>query len=186
MKEKRVRKTKWFWPWQDQEEEVWLETMSASGFHLEDVSPLGTYTFKLGPPVDYAYRMDYQESIKDEHQYYQLFKDSGWRHIDTTFGWRYFRKEITNGIIPEIFTDAETKIQKYSRVKAYSITIITVFTPLLCISVSTPQGEGWRWWFELCLNGAILVCYGITLALSAFAYVKIEKRIQDFRSSQLI
>jgi len=34
MKENLIRKTKWFLPWQDHKEEVWLEEMSKQGLHF--------------------------------------------------------------------------------------------------------------------------------------------------------
>jgi len=182
MKNTPIRKTKWFWPWQDDQEEAWLDEMSKKGFHFQKVNHFGIYTFEQGIPVNYAYRLDYQESIKDEQQYFQLFQDSGWQHIDTMNGWRYFRQEIKNGKVPEIFTDAETKIKKYARVKAYSLSGISLYILLMVVSVSTPEGEGWRWWFELCLNGSILLFFVLALALTAFIYIKLEKRIQELRA----
>jgi hypothetical protein len=182
MKENLICKTKWFWPWQDQEEEIWLEEMSKKGLHFQELNHFGKYTFEQGVPVHYAYRLDYQDSLKDEQQYLQLFQDSGWRHLDTSNGWRYFRQEVKTGKTPEIFTDAETKIKKYERVKVYSLSGTSLYTLLMLVSVSTPEGEGWRWWFELCLNGSILLFFVLALALSAFIYFKLENRIQELRS----
>jgi len=79
MKENFIPKTKWFWPWQDQEQEAWLEEMSKQGLHFQKVNHFGKYIFEQGAPDHYAYRLDYQDSIKDEQQYFQLFQDSGWQ-----------------------------------------------------------------------------------------------------------
>lgn len=181
MKENLIRKTKWFLPWQDQEEEIWLEEMSKQGLHFQKVNHFGRYTFEQGVPVQYAYRLDYQDSIKDEQQYFQLFQDSGWQHIETTNGWRYFRQEIKDGKIPEIFTDSETKIKKYERVRV-NLLLITSLSILMIVGVSTPEGDGWAWWFELCMNGSILLFFLLTLGFTAASHFGIEKRIQELRS----
>lgn len=182
MEENITRKTKWFWPWQDQDEEAWLEELSKQGLHFQKVNHFGKYNFKQGSPTHYAYRLDYQDSIKDEQQYFQLFKDSGWQHIDTTNGWNYFRQEVKSGKVPEIFTDTDTKIKKYERVKTYSLSGISLYTLFMIVSLSAPEGEGWRWWFELCLNGSILLFFLLAIAFTAFIYINIEKRIHELRT----
>jgi len=182
MEENLIRKRKWFMAWQDQQEEAWLEEMSKQGLHFQKVNHFGIYTFEEGVPVDYAYRLDYQTEINDEEQYFQIFQDLGWQHIDTTNGWRYFRQEIKDGKIPEIFTDSETKIKKYERVKAYTLLATSGLSLLMIISLSNPEGEGWRWWFELCVNGLIALSLLLNLGVAAASYSAIEKRIEELRS----
>lgn len=182
MKANLIRKTKWFLPWQDREEEAWLEEMSKQGLHFQKVNHFGAYTFAQGNPAHYAYRLDYQTAVNDDEQYFQIFRDWGWQHIDTTNGWRYFRQEIKDGKIPEIFTDTDTKIKKYERVRAYFLSVMPLILILMIVIVSTPEGEGWRWWFELCLNGSILLFFLFALGFTAAVYSAIEKRIEELRS----
>ncbi len=123
-----ARKFKWFWPWQDEQEEGWLRKMSQQGWHLRPVGGqvrvgrwhlpvglLGIYSFVVGEPMDYVYRLDYQPSLKDKQDYLQLFHDAGWESIGAREGWRYFRKEGGPEEVIEIFTDGESKIGKYKR-----------------------------------------------------------------------
>jgi hypothetical protein len=182
MEENITHKRKWFLPWQDKEEEAWLEEMSNQGLHFQKVNHFGTYTFEQGVPVHYAYRLDFQTAASDDEQYFKIFQDLGWQFIDTTNGWRYFRQEIMDGIIPEIFTDSETKINKYERIRANLLSMAPVYLLLMVVSVSTPEGEGWRWWFELFLNGSILLFFLFALGFTAAAYSSIEKRITELRS----
>ena len=40
MDTQRMRKFRWFWPWQDQGEEDWLTEMSQAGWHLQSMAQL--------------------------------------------------------------------------------------------------------------------------------------------------
>ena len=52
----RIRKFRWFWPWQDQQEEAWLTEMSQSGWHLVSMAGPAVYTFERGETRLYFYR----------------------------------------------------------------------------------------------------------------------------------
>ena len=40
--------------------------------------------------------------------------------------WQYFRKQVQEGEAPEIFTDVETKVEKYRRLLAFEVIILIV------------------------------------------------------------
>ena len=112
-----VRKVKWFWPWQDDLEETWLEQMSQQGLHLNQTHIPITYDFAQGSSQNYTYRLDFQDSLKPKNkdEYLRLFTDAGWEHLGQMGGWQYFRKPVGSEGEREIFTDSESKIQKYNR-----------------------------------------------------------------------
>lgn len=117
-----ITKTRWFWPWQDDKEEAWLEEMSTSGWHLTAVKLMGRYTFKKGVPRRCIYRLDYMWMDKKKFaDYLQIFQDAGWEYIGEMSNWRYWRKPVAAGETAEIFTDNESKIKKYQRVLAYLV-----------------------------------------------------------------
>jgi hypothetical protein len=131
----KVRKSKLFWMWQDREEEIWLRQMAQQGYHLSRLVFSTIYEFTHGEPSDIVYRLDYTDVKKDNlDQYFQLFQDSGWEYVDGGFGWYYFRKPADAGETGEIYTDAESKIQKYERMLSYSI----IF-PIVLGAVTMPQ-----------------------------------------------
>ena len=114
MKAATIRKMRWFWPWQDYKEESWLEKMSQEGKHLKSVGLMGVYTFEIGEPARYAYRLDYlTSSNKDLPNYLQIFQDAGWEYVGEMVNWRYWRKRTEGGKLPEIFTDTPSRIKKY-------------------------------------------------------------------------
>ena len=112
-----IRKIKWFWPWQDAQEEAWLEQMSLQGMHLRQVRRIAQYEFVSDEPTRFAYRLDFQDSLKpkNKEEYLQLFADAGWEYLGEMNGWQYFRKPLHPGESAEVFTDVESKIQKYNR-----------------------------------------------------------------------
>jgi len=63
-----IHKTKWFWPWQDNLEEAWLAQMSQQGLHLKQAHRLARYDFVKGTPETYAYRLDFQDPLKNERR----------------------------------------------------------------------------------------------------------------------
>jgi hypothetical protein len=118
---------KWFWAWQDEREETWLESLSREqGLHLASIAPFGVYTFNVGPPRAMIYRLDYQYlKGQDEPAYLQLFEDAGWEHVGQMSNWHYFRRPEVPGQPREIHTDRESKAAKYRR--------LTPFVLIICL-----------------------------------------------------
>ncbi len=75
--------------------------------------------------------------------------------------WEYFRKEAKPGEAPEIFTDPESKIQKYQRILRFLI----IFFPVLFILFSTSGRQiterGPMGGVLLCITTGILVLYAV-------------------------
>jgi len=143
--ENTIRKFRWFWPWQDEQEEAWLRSMSQQGWHLVSVGLAGIYRFKSGEPCDCVYRLDYQTyKKKDEQDYLQMFSDAGWEHIGYMSNWHYFRKEAREGEVPEIYTDIESKVAKYKRV----LTFLAFFAVIIiAVSHNVWLDYPYSWWF---------------------------------------
>jgi hypothetical protein len=122
-----------FWAWQDHEEEAWLRQMAQQGYHLSSLVFSTIYEFTHGEPRDVVYRLDYTDvRKKDIQEYMQLFQDAGWECVDGWAGWYYFRKPADSESANEIYTDAESKNQKYQRLLTYLI----IFPIVLASSLS--------------------------------------------------
>ena len=126
MSNELVRKNKWFWAWADDKEEAWLRQMARQGLHLVKAAPFGKYLFTRGERREVVYRLDYIPSSKKDENYYQLFQDAGWEHAGEMMGWQYWRKPVPEGGEDEIFTDAESKVEKYKRLIAFLGLMIAV------------------------------------------------------------
>jgi hypothetical protein len=134
---KHIIKHRWFWAWQDEQEEQWLSDLARHGVHLVKPDFLGKYTFTTGEPRNWQYRLDFRPGTKkDEAEYLQFFQDSGWELAGTLSSWYYFRKEIQPGEVAEIFTDNHSKAEKYKRLLLlFAIIIFPVY-----IMVISPAG----------------------------------------------
>jgi hypothetical protein len=165
MEEQMIRKYKWFWAWQDEKEEAWLRQMSHEGLHLASLGFPGFYNFAPGEPANYVYRMDFMTDSKDRSNYLQLFNDAGWEHLGQMGGWQYFRTLAGEGELPEIYSDPDSKIQKYGRLLAY----LTIFLPISIIFFTRgSEAPGYP---------IIQMVYGVLMIVYVFAMVKILGRI---------
>jgi hypothetical protein len=127
-------KFKVFMAWQDQEEEVWLRQMAQQGYHLSSMVFPAVYEFTVGEPRDVIYQLDYTNVKRGEvDAYLQLFEDAGWECVGTWLGWYYFRKAADSGSPNEIYTDVESKIQKYQRLLTY----LVIFPIILAASITS-------------------------------------------------
>ena len=126
-----ITKLKWFWTWQDEKEETWLRQQSQQGWHLSALALPCFYTFTAGEKQDIVYRLDYQifKKKEDKQAYLQLFRDTGWEYVGEMSNWQYFRKPAQEGEAQEIFSDVESKIQKYQHL----IGLMVIFLPILVV-----------------------------------------------------
>lgn len=173
MEPRTISKFKWFWAWQDEQEESWLRTMSAEGYHLQTSRGFGLYTFSCGEPDDYTYRLDYMvESKEDAPSYYQLFQDAGWEFIGAMAGWQYFRKPTPPGEDPQIYTDPESKIKKYERLMGTLLFFLPIYVVFFVVLDD----------FRYPLIGVPLtVLMFSVMVIYAYAVVKIIQRINQLK-----
>jgi hypothetical protein len=170
-----ISKFRWFWAWQDEKEEAWLHEMAIQGFHLRSMRLPGSYEFEASEPRNDYYRMDYIIDRKDYENYLQLFKDAGWEHLGEMGGWQYFRTRGQGNAIPEIYTDKDSKVQKYQRL----IMILIIFLPIF-VTMGTRQIDQTSRFSELYLAGKFLI--NILMLIYAYAMIMIFRRIQQLKN----
>ena len=164
MQEMTLRKVKLFTLWQDHKEEAWLRQMARQGWHLTSVAPL-VYTFARGEPRDDVYRLDYLVSKADYDEYKQIFEDAGWELVGEMLGWQYFRKPAAADGPNEIYTDAESKVERYRRVLAY----LVIFLPIYVVFLTRD------------LPGPIKLVMALFVLLWAYATVRVFVRIRHLQ-----
>jgi hypothetical protein len=176
--ENKITKHKWFWAWEDEKEEAWLTQMAAEGWHLSDFAPFGFYTFEAGPARKVIYRLDfqYQSRKQDRADYLQLFADAGWEHVGQMANWQYFRREVKPGEQPELFTDVESKIQKYGRVTVILVVILPILLQLpLRLSDAARESD----WYAIPLF--LVFCL---LLVYIYAMLQLIQRISQLKKSR--
>jgi hypothetical protein len=171
---KTVKKFRWFWAWQDEAEEAWLGEMSRKGYHLVAAGIPCIYEFKAGEPKDYVYRLDFQSFRKKEREeYLQLFQDAGWEYLGQMSSWQYFRKEAKPGETNEIFTDNESKTEKYKRV-LYFLGFFYII--LIAVFWGRIWGESpYPWW------DGIKIFIAVVLLIMTYAIIRLVMRIRKLQ-----
>jgi hypothetical protein len=179
MNGKVINKFKWFWAWQDDREETWLGEMSRQGLHLQHPGAFGQYTFVQGEPHEYAYRLDFVTSARKNPDYYQLFQDAGWEHVGELGGWQYWRKEVQDGKVPEIFTDNTSKIQKYQRLIGFMVIFFPIYVVLLTNynNRAILKSSG----LFSTLYGILFFVFFVVVLILVFAMIKIMQRISSLK-----
>lgn len=182
-----MNKTKWFWPWQDEKEEAWLEEMSRGGWHLKSMQLPCAYTFASGDPGSYAYRLDYMPSDKSKwDEYRQIFEDAGWKYIGEMSNWRYWRKLIQPGEAAEIFTDNASKIRKYRRLLGYMLLFLFI---LVFCGYNLLSRRPWTETDHSAIFNVIyifgMVLYAVIIPIYVVVVVKILRRIDEIKQKSL-
>jgi hypothetical protein len=174
MEKEKTTRFKWFWAWNDEEEEKWLEEMSRTGWHLEAPGFPGFYHFAKGEPRDYSYRLDFRTgSLKSLEEYRQICRDAGWEQLGRLGSWYYFRKDCRAGESPEFFSDNLSKVQKYQRLLLFMV----IFLPIIFNGVFTisRRAHPWPWSALGILYALLLVIYGIAMIRLLLRIKKLKK-----------
>jgi hypothetical protein len=108
---------KWFWLWDFEKEEAWLNEMSANGLHLCAVG-FCKYTFEEGAPGEYIIRLEMLDKLPghtESKQYIRFIEETGAEVIGSLFRWVYFRKK-TVGEGFDLFSDTDSRIKHLDRI----------------------------------------------------------------------
>lgn len=180
MNETMVRKRKWFWSWQDERQEAWLSEMSQQGLHLKELGYFGAYRFEPGPPRHYAYRMDFINQKRSD-DYFQFIEDAGWEHLGTLAGWQYWRKESAEGESTELFTDSESKIQKYQRLMVGLVSSTPALMAMMVVGLAMFKRFPGRHpsWFV----GLFVSVFLFSVLFAALNAVMVQSRIKELKRS---
>ncbi len=138
----RNQKNKWifkyFFPWQYDEEQNWLEEMAKEGWLLQRVG-VG-YHFRAAGPQNVIYRIDFVElGGKKLATYRKMFINSGWEYAASNlFGYQYYRIPVKRFSTDIYSDDVPSRIEHLRRIRysalilaAVSVVIITPTTRVL-------------------------------------------------------
>ena len=102
------RKTvyKWFWVWDFEKEERWLNEMALAGWALVSVGWC-RFTFEASEPGEYTIRL---EMHGYDSEYVDFMSQTGAEYIGRVLQWLYFRKRAADGAF-DIFSDIDSRIR---------------------------------------------------------------------------
>ena len=107
------RKTirKWFWVWDYEKEELWLNAMAQEGWALQRVG-FATYYFERTEPGEYIVRL---ECRKKDEGYVSFVTDMGAEYIGRIAMWVYFRRKAELGEF-ELNGDLDSRIEQLTTI----------------------------------------------------------------------
>jgi hypothetical protein len=107
------RKTvwKWFWVWDFEKEERWLNEMAEAGWALVGVGWC-RYEFERCEPVAYAVRL---EMHGPDEAYIAFMQEAGAEYVGRCFQWIFFRRRTEDGAF-DLFSDIDSRIAHLERI----------------------------------------------------------------------
>lgn len=172
---------KWFWAWEFDKEEKWLNDMAAQGQALVSAR-YATYEFEDSTPGEYAIRLEMLEDGPDSEagrQYISFVEETGAEYIGRVMKWVYFRRKTADGPF-ELHGDNATRIRHMQG-------IIRLLKPFIAVNAGIGV-------YNLCLGIGLgtwvnVLCACISAAVTVLLYrgvVKLdEKKKQLEKDAQL-
>ncbi|MBR5446250.1 MAG: DUF2812 domain-containing protein [Clostridia bacterium] len=114
-----MRKTirKWFWVWEFDKEEKWLNEMAAKGLTLVSMH-FNKYMFEETTPGEYQIRVELlanKPAHPESEQYIRFVEETGAEQVASWINWVYFRKKTADGAF-ELFSDNTSRLKMLNRV----------------------------------------------------------------------
>lgn len=108
---------KWFWAWDFDREENWLNEMSAKGLALDDVG-FCKYSFEECLPGEYRITLEFLDkwpTHPESQQYIKFIEETKAEHLGSLSRWAYFRKKSEYGDF-SLHSDNDSKIKHLNRI----------------------------------------------------------------------
>ena len=128
-----MRKTirKWFWIWNFDKEEKWLNEMAAKGLCLVSVG-FCKYEFEDCLPGEYKICLQLLEKCPcnpEMQKYMEFMEETGAEHVGTFTRWVYFRKKSSEGDF-HLFSDNASRVKYLTNMLGF-ITLIVALNLLI-------------------------------------------------------
>lgn len=172
---------KWFWAWDFEKEEKWLNEMSSKGLQLVTVG-FCKYVFEEDINDLYTYRLEFLEktpSNAESTAYIRFLEETGVECIGSVMRWVYFRKKVDDGGF-EIYSDIKSKINHYKRIRTLIImvTLINLFSAVSNLNnfIEFKSSD---------ILGISSISFIVTLLLG-FGIFKLSKQISKLNKEKVI
>ena len=172
---------KWFWAWEFDKEEQWLNDMAAQGKALVSARYI-TYEFEDCAPGEYIVRLEMLANMPNTEEgkaYISFVEETGAEYLGHVMKWVYFRKKTADGPF-ELHSDNKTRLKHLKG-------IIALLRPLAVVNVGLAG-------YNLCVGVGLaspmnVVCAmlsALVAVLLSVGMVKLnDKKLQLEKESQL-
>ena len=152
-----------------------LRKQSLKGWHVKSFKFMG-YGLERGEKENVIYSIDFRPLEESEQEeYFELFTSAGWSHICSDNGFHLFK--ANTGTQP-IYSEAETTIDKISRMEKPVFAITSMIVPIaIVLGILFSQSNGMietisRWTFM----GSVVIAGPAIMTSAAIAYQKWKVR----------
>ena len=129
---------KWFWVWDFEKEEEWLNEMAMSGWVLEGVDWC-TYHFVRSDPGEYSVRL---EMHPYDEAYLSFMKETGAEYVGRMMMWIYFRKKTADGPF-DLFSDIDSRISHLDKIGKMLAAVGGANLLIGIVNAFSPARLGW-------------------------------------------
>ena len=168
-----MTKYRWFWVWDFEKEERWLNEMAANGWTLVEVGYC-CYTFEKTDDNEYTVRLEMHPFDED---YISFMEQTGAEYIGRVLQWIYFRKKSELGRF-DIFSDLDSRISHLSKIHKMILMfglanlIIGIANLLSSRSINSAVAV-----FNLLV--ATLLMYGVGRMRGKIEYLENERQLRE-------
>ena len=111
MMDERKTVYKWFWVWDFEKEERWLNSMAMQGWALCEVG-FCKYVFERTEPGEYIIRL---EMRREDAEYEAFLEELGAEKVGRMVQWLYYRRRAEEGPF-DLFSDIDSRIAHLDRI----------------------------------------------------------------------
>ena len=170
---------KWFWAWDFDKEEKWLNEMAAKGLALVAIG-LCRYTFEECLPGEYNIRLELLENVPshaESERYIKFLEETGAEYLGSITRWVYFRKKTDCGEF-NLFSDNSSRIKHLNRL----LRLLGVLAlSELCIgfsNISLSIGSDRVYNIS---GGVVCVCLGL---LIGYGFLRLNRKKRKLKKEQ--
>lgn len=107
----RKKVVRWWWVWDFEKEERWLNNMAADGWVLDGVG-FCTYYFVRSEPGKYVIRLEMRDA---DEEYNHFMAEMGAEFVDNLFKWHYYRRKAEYGAF-DLYSDIDSRLEHLNRI----------------------------------------------------------------------
>lgn len=169
---------KWFWVWEFDREEKWLNEMSAKGYELVDVG-FATFYFERCTPGQYTVRLEMLDRFPGSYEsgnYIHFVEETGAKYVGSVLGWVYFKRESSMGEF-QLYSDHKGKLAHLNRIRLLLTCVLFSQFCYIISNLSSYISHRNRFAFALIMFCTVFDC------LIAFGMIKISRMISRLKKS---
>ncbi len=170
----RMTKYRWFWVWDFEKEERWLNEMAANGWSLVDVGYC-RYTFEKTEDNAYTIRLEMHPADDD---YVAFMEETGAEYIGRVLQWLYFRKKSELGSF-DIFSDLDSRLAHVRKIHkmVLALGLANLIIGVMNLSFTSASLNSFVAVFNLLVSTLLL--YGAGRLKGKIEYLEKERELRE-------